>query len=126
MMNNLLAQINFGPDGGNFGCTGNSILCSNFVPTESGNVLNTVLSTVIAVMTVIAFIWFVIQFFIGALGIISAGGDKAKMADARAKITTGLIGLIVVIAAIFIIQLVGTILGLNILNPGNFVTSLSL
>lgn len=125
-MKNLLADISFGPstNGGNFGCTGSSLFC-NFNPSDSGNTLNTVISLIVAVMTVIAFIWFTIQFFIGALGIISAGGDKQKLADARAKITTGLIGLVIVIAAIFLIQLIGTILGIDILNPGGFVNSIT-
>lgn len=119
---NQLAQINLGPSGGRFRCTGNSLLC-NFGIGESGNTLNSVISLIIAVMTVIAFIWFVIQFFIGALGIISSGGDKSKLEAARAKITTGIIGLVVVISAIFIISLIGSILGLDILNPGNFVNT---
>lgn len=125
-MKDLLAQINFGPstNSGNFGCTGSSLFC-NFAPNDSGNTLNLVISLVVAVMTIIAFIWFTIQFFIGALGIISAGGDKQKIADARSKITTGLIGLVVVIAAVFLIQLIGTILGIELLNPGGFVNSIA-
>lgn len=119
---NQLAQINLGPSNGRFGCTGNSLLC-NFAPADSGNTLNSVISLVVAVMTVIAFIWFTIQFFIGAIGIISSGGDKTKAAEARAKITTGIVGLVVVISAIFIISLVGTVLGIDILNPGNFVNN---
>lgn len=124
MRENLIAQINFAPDSGSFRCQGSSLLCG-FDPAASGSTLNSVVSLVVGVMTVIAFIWFTIQFFIGALGIISSGGDKAKMESARAKITTGIIGLVVVIAAIFIIRIIGLVLGINILNPGTFVTSLS-
>ena len=87
-------------------------------PKDSGiNTFANFISSAIGLMTIIAIIWFVFTFFIGAIGIISAGGDKNALEGARKKITTGLIGLVVVIAAIFIIQLIGTLLGIgNILG----------
>ncbi len=114
MNNQLLAQINLAPPGG---FRGRGPLGLNGVdPRESFNILNNTISTTIAILTIVAFIWFTIQFFLGAVGIITAGGDKAKVEGARNKITTGLIGIVVVIAATFIIQLVGTILGIDILG----------
>ncbi len=68
-------------------------------------------------MTIIAIIWFVFSFIIGAIGIISAGGDKAALESARKKIVSAITGLIVVIAAIFIVRLIGFLIGIpNILN----------
>lgn len=92
---------------------------------ESAPLLNQVISTTIGILTVIATLWFIIQFFIGAVGIIASGGDKTQLDAARNKITYGLIGLVVVVVAVFLVSLIGTILGIeNILNPANFVINI--
>lgn len=84
-----------------------------------------IISTIIGVMTIIIFIWFAFQFIFGAIRIISSGGDKAAVEGARKQITTGIIGLIVTIAAVFIVQLIGSLLGIpNILNPASFIYQL--
>ncbi len=81
-------------------------------------IFNQFISSTIGVMTIIAFVWFIFKLITGAIGIINAGGDKAALETARKNITTGITGLIVVIAGIFIIDLIGTLLGIpNILNP---------
>ena len=73
----------------------------------------------------IAAIWFTFSLVTGAISIISSGGDKAKVAEARARIVTALIGLVVIIAAIFIVELIGTLIGFDlILNPGEFIQAL--
>ena len=75
------------------------------------------LSSAIGLMTIIAVIWFIFSFLIGAIGIITAGGDKAALEGARKKIINAIIGLIVTIAAVFVISLIGTLLGIpDILN----------
>lgn len=88
-------------------------------PDSAPTTLSQVITTAIGVMTIVAFIWFVIQFFLGAVSIIGAGADKGKLEQARSKITTSLIGVVVVISAIFLIEIVGTIFGIEILDlPG--------
>lgn len=75
------------------------------------------ISSTIGIMTIVAIIWFVFVFFIGAIGIITAGGDKQALESARKKIITGIIGIVVVVAAIFIIKFVGFLIGIpNILD----------
>jgi hypothetical protein len=81
------------------------------------SVFNTFLSSAIGLLTVIAGIYFIFLFMFGAIGMMSAGGDKAAMESARKKISTGLLGLVIVISAIFVISLLGYLLGLDILNP---------
>lgn len=104
----LTQNLDFGTFKG-FGPLGN--------PTGTGiNQFNTVISTTIGVMTIVAIIWFVIQLITGAIGIMSAGSDKAKLEGARAKITNGIIGLVIVISATFVLDLVGTIFGIPFLN----------
>ena len=106
-----LAQLDFGQLKG-FGPLGN--------PEGSGiNLFSKFISTTIGLMTIVAIIWFTFILISGAIGMMGAGGDKQAMESARKRITSGLIGLVVVIAAIFILDLVGTLFGIpNILNIG--------
>lgn len=110
-MNNQLADVSFGPISG-FGSLGN--------PGGSGvSIFANFISSAIGLMTIIAIIWFVFVFFSGAIGIITAGGDKQALENARKRIISGLIGLVVVIAAIFLVRLVGFLIGIpNVLNIG--------
>jgi hypothetical protein len=94
------------------------------VPTNALGLFYTILSNIIGIMTVVAAIWFVFQFFTAAIQILTSSGDKTKMEEARNKITQAVIGLVIVVAAIFLISLIGSLLGLNILGPWNFVTDL--
>lgn len=119
-MKNQIAQIKLSPEGGfrGFGRLG----LEDGDASAAGSIFNQVISTAIGVMTVVAFVWFTFQFMLGAIGILTSGGDKGKLETARNKISTSIIGLIVVIAAIFIIQLVGDILGIeNILDPTSII-----
>jgi len=85
------------------------------------NLFNQVIRNIVGVITVVAGIWFIFQFIIGGFSWLTAGGDKAKVQSAQAKITQGIIGLAIVIAAIFLIDFIGSLLGLDILRPGDFI-----
>ncbi|SRR5260221_14494901 len=80
------------------------------------DVFTAILSTSIGLMTMIAGIWFMFVFITGAISIISSGGEKGKYEAAQKKITTGLTGLVVVVAAIFLVDFVGWIIGIDLLN----------
>ena len=86
---------------------------------DAPTIFNKFLTSAIGLITIIAFIWFMILVIIGAIGIMNAGGDKNAVANNAKKITNGLIGLVVLISALALIQLIGTIFGLEniILNP---------
>lgn len=105
-----------------FGYLGETNLFGNI--TEATNRFNRTISIVIGILTIVAGIWFVFQFITGAITWLSAGGDKAKVQEAQQKITNAVIGLAVTIAAVFIVDLVGSILGISILNPGEFLIGL--
>lgn len=110
-MKKFIADIQVGPLHG-VGPLGNAD------QSHAGDTFNSALSKVIGVMTVVAFIWFTFQVVIGAIRIVASGGDKGAIESARKQITTGIVGVVIVVAAIFIVSLLGTILGLNsILNP---------
>lgn len=96
-------------------------LCDRTDGSESAGIFNNVISTAVAVMSIIAAIWFIFVLITGAVALITSEGDAKAVESSKKKVTTGLIGLVVVIAAIFLIDLVGTILGINILNPAEFI-----
>jgi hypothetical protein len=94
---------------------------------DAPTVLTNVLTATVGLLTIIAAIWFVFLLITGAIGIITSGGDKAALENAQKRITNGLIGLVIVVAAIFIIDLIGNILGIpNILNPAAVISNLNL
>lgn len=86
--------------------------------------LNAVVSTIVGVMTVVAAIWFIFQFITAGYQWISSGGDKTNLQQARDKITNSMIGLIIVVSAWIIIGVIGKIVGLDILNPGQILINL--
>lgn len=113
-MKNLIAQIPLSPDEGfrgqgPLGLEGRASSAS--LITFAGFV-----SAAIGIITIIGTIWFVFLFITGAISIISSGGDKQKVSEARTRITTGIIGLVVLVSSIFIIDLLGSLIGLDILN----------
>jgi len=117
-MKNLLAAnpIKIAPDGG-FQGLGTGVLSK---VNDSGiSTLSSIISMAIGVMTIVAIIWFIFTFITGAIGIIGSGGDKQALESARKKITTGLVGLIVVVIATFLLDLIGTIFGIKFLDIGS-------
>jgi len=108
----FLADIQLGP------FTGFGPLGTNLIGEGQGIArFSSFISSAIGLMTIIAVIWFVFVFITGAISMITAGGDKAALESARKRISSGLIGLVVVVAAIFILDLVGNLIGIpNILN----------
>ncbi len=107
-------QVNFGNVRGQgfLGFENESIVRNT---TAFGN-LGVVISTIIGVLTIIATIWLTIKLIIGAIGIISAGGDKSKLAQSRSSLTMAIVGFVIVISSYFIIKLVEQITGLSLLS----------
>ncbi len=83
--------------------------------------LEKILSNVIGTFTIVAGILFIIYFFIGGLNWITAGGKQDQVEKSKKMLTDAAIGLIVVVAAYAVIFIVGSILGVNILNPGEYI-----
>jgi len=95
--------------------------------TQALTKITTVISNIIGIMTIAASIWFMFQFLIGGMNWITSGGDKAKLHDARGRLTNAFIGLIIVIAGWAIIALTGQFFGYNILiNPQDVINSLKI
>lgn len=122
-MRNFLAQVNLAPPGEGFRGIGPLGLKEGQAPLD---VFTQFISSAIGLMTIIAIIWFIFVLISGAIAIISAGGDKATLESARKRITTGIIGLVVVVAGIFIIDLIGSLIGIDVLNIEDLVNKLPL
>jgi len=119
----IAADIPLSPDSGfgGFGKLGLEGSSASNAPT----IFNSFISGVIGILTIVAGLWFIFVFISGAISMISSGGDKNALESARKRISSALIGLAVVVASIFLIELVGKILGINlILNPAQFIESM--
>jgi len=93
-------------------------------PASIGALFARGISVIIGILTVVAGLWFLFQFMIGAFGWLTAGGDKAQLEGARKRLANSIIGLVIVVAAIFIIEIVGNIIGLEILRPDLFIENI--
>jgi hypothetical protein len=105
----LAAQISLGPS---------PIQGTGKFQTAQASSLGTYISTIITTLTVVGGLAFVIFFFMAAFKWILSSGDKTMTEEAKSQMTNAVIGLIIMIVSYFIIGIVGGVLGLNILNPG--------
>lgn len=83
---------------------------------DSINTFNKVISTTVGIMTVIGIIWFLVMFIGGTISIIGSGGDKAKLEQARSRMFSAVIGLALLVSALFIVDVLGNLIGIHILS----------
>lgn len=93
---------------------------------EAFGVFGNFISASIGLITVIAIIWFVFIIVSGSLSIISSGGDKNSLESAKKRISAGVIGLVVLIASLFILDIIGKIFGFNALDISGMLFSLTI
>lgn len=79
---------------------------------------NKVMSLLIGVITIGAGLWFTFHILIAGFTWLTAAGDKTKAEKAQKTLTEAIIGLVIVVAAVFIARLIGDFLGIDILSPG--------
>lgn len=84
------------------------------------NDLGTVVNNTITLFFTIGGIGFVIMILWGAVDWILSGGDKEKLAGARKRITTAIIGLVLLSLTFIIMLVLGQILGISSLYTGKF------
>jgi len=87
--------------------------------------LTRILSGVVGVMTFAAGIWFIIKIIIAGYSFISSGGDANKIKASQQTIINSILGLAVVVVAIFLLSLIGHLLHIEFLNIGGFVDQVS-
>lgn len=83
-----------------------------------------IVGVTIAALTVVAVVLFIVKIISGGIGILSAGEDRGKVAVAKNDITFGVLGLLVVVSALFVAGLVGAILGVDLLELASTIAKL--
>lgn len=91
---------------------------------HSLTILETIISNMLGLGTVVGSLIFIGYFLMGAIAWVGAGGDTSKIGKARDQMMQGAIGLFVLVAVYAIVGLIGSIVGLNILNPAEVLSGL--
>jgi len=95
-------------------------LCGNITNSKicslTSNTFGTAIGSIITTLMIIAVIIAVFFLVWGGIKWIMSGGDKAKVESARNTIIGGIVGLVLVFLAYFIISVVAGIFGINISN----------
>lgn len=76
-------------------------------------------------ITILSGLAFIGYFLVAAFRWVTSGGDKGKVESARNQMTQGLLGLIIVVASYGIVGLLGSVVGLQLLNPGKLICELA-
>jgi len=84
---------------------------------ETSTQLSSILSTIVTTLTIVGGLSFVIYFTLGGLKWLTASGDKTKVSEAQTQMTQGVIGLVAMVAGLFVVGIVGGVLGIDFLNP---------
>lgn len=85
--------------------------------TTAFTTLEKIVSNILALLTVLGGLVFITYFMLGAISWITSGGDTAKVGKARDQMLQGALGLIVLTMMYALVGLIGSIVGMNILNP---------
>lgn len=94
-----------------------------FCPADISQV-DVIFTLVFGFLTIVGGLAFLIWFIIGGLSWLTGGGDKAKVDAAKQSMTNAAIGMIIIVAAYGIAYVVGSFLGVEILNPAQLVGEL--
>lgn len=92
---------------------------------DPGANLELILSNVLGFFTIIGGLFFIVYFLIAAMEWITSGGDSGKLTNARNKMMHGILGLVILVAAYGIIGIIGTLVGIDLLNPAELINSIS-
>lgn len=92
--------------------------------TNLGDQIAGIISTVIGILTALAIVWFIIEFIVSGFLLISSAGDQEKTAEAKKRLTQSVIGLVIVIGAIFLFTVVSYIADIDFLNIGDYINKI--
>ena len=97
------------------------------VDSQSGSVLQLeqMVSNIIGLITIIAFIFFVFQIIFAGYTFISSQGDEKKLETSRKKLTNGILGITIVVVAFGATAFISKLLGLgNVFDLQSFFNGL--
>ncbi len=96
-------------------------------PQRSDMKASSLISNLIGILTIIGIIYFAFQVILAGYKLLTSSGDKNKASEAQLQITQGVIGIVVIIAAVFIVALIGKLLGIeNVLNIETWINKLAI
>lgn len=78
----------------------------------------------IGAITVLASLFFIVYSFLAAYQWATAGGDSGKIEKAKNRFVWGTLGLILIVASYSIVGLIGSLIGISILEPGVLLESI--
>ena len=84
----------------------------NFAGKNLGDIINTVLPYAYSLAGIILLLLLIA----GGLGLMTSAGDPKKVESAQKRITNAIIGIVIIFASYWIIQLLSTLLGIERLN----------
>lgn len=102
--------------------------CNDITPGENqtdqgeqvlGQISN-IISRVLGVVTIVAFLWFLLQFIVAGFAWLNSGGDSGKLEEARNRIINAGLGLILIVGVMAIMGLVQAFFGIEFLKLESF------
>ncbi len=87
------------------------------VPTEPGAGLAFYIATLWQTVITVGGIAFIIYLIWGGVEYLTSGGDKARIDDAQKKITSSVIGIVILVASYSITYFIQQVFKINILKP---------
>ena len=117
-MTNLLA-VN--EPGGGFGGDGsqsitNPILPESLTSKTGSQFLAALIPSLVGIIFVVGTVGFFFMLLWGAIQWILSGGDKAALESAKGRISSAIIGLVILFSTLAIVKLIETFFGINILT----------
>ncbi len=95
---------------------GQTIGAPKSVPTGGIDVIGKILGNGLTMMMTVGVVLVLVMVAWGGIQWVSSNGDKNKIAAARGRITWGLIGLIIVLLAFFIVSAVGGVFNVKLIG----------
>lgn len=126
MKNNLIAEAENTTGIGSLKPVSDARAPEEITPTGEGFLasLETYLGDIIGVITILATLFFIVYAFLAAFEWVTSGGDSGKVAKARDRLIWSTLGLILVVATYAIIGLIGSLVGIDILEPAQLINSI--
>jgi len=87
--------------------------------------LEAIISMGLGLLTILGSLFFLFYFFTATYKIVTAGGDSGKLSAAWQQMIYGILGLVILVAGYAIVGLIGSIVGIDILNPGEMIKEIS-
>ncbi len=82
------------------------------------------ISDIVGTITALAVLFFIVYSFLAAYEWVTAGSDSGKVEKAKNRFIWGTLGLILIVATYAILGLIGTLVGISVLEPGELINNI--